>query len=136
MSFALLGLAQKQLGLKAREAIKLPENQRKYMAAITNSTLKAEFARTAKILLDQKRNLSAEAVAMTIVRFVLAETDPEYMEDGHKEHRKALADVIKPFFTAPNNVQNSILAETLGGDGQPLMPKVKTIKVASMEEFV
>ena len=112
-----------------------PERIKKSMPKIENKTVLAEFERVAKICKSKGTNLTAEAVANALVRVILTETDPEYLEEVHKEHRVVLAAVIRPFITASNNIQNSILAVTIGADGQPLMAKVKAVETAKSEEF-
>lgn len=108
-----------------------------HMAKIENSTLKAEFIRMADVLAKQGSNLTAEAVATVIVRTVIGELDPQYLEDTFVAERKELVTMLKPLITAPNNLQNVYLADTMREDGKtPVMPKVTSVKAAALAEFV
>jgi hypothetical protein len=106
------------------------------MPALTNDTLKKEFRAVAKVLAAQNSNLTNEAVAAVIVRTIFSETSPEYMEADYKEHRAAMIALIKPLITAPNNIQNTWLAETKDEAGVPIMPKVQSVKQAALSEFI
>lgn len=106
------------------------------MPAITNKTIIKHMTPIAAALVARGDNWNADAMAAVIVKTVLEEMGcVEQLGDEYKADRAALIAVVKPFFTAPKNTQNSYIALTLGDDGKPLMPKVESSEKVAVAEF-
>jgi hypothetical protein len=107
------------------------------MPAITNTTMKAEVTKIAKVLGERGENWTQELSATVVLRTILGELGlTEELGPEYANERKEILAIIKPWFTAANNAQNSIIALTNGEDGKPLMGKVTSTQAAVKAEFV
>ena len=112
------------------------ESKSKVMPKIENSTVLKHAKPMCEALNKAGRNWNWDAQAALIVKFILEESgNPEMLEDGFKEDRKALvAEVLK--FGYPKNFQNSYLSKTLDDDGKPLMAAVVGKDEVAANEFI
>ena len=105
------------------------------MPKIENQTIVKHAKPIADALAKRGDNWNADAMAAVAVKVILEEMGcVEELGDEFKTDRAAVIALVKNFFTAPKNWQNSYLAVT-EVDGKPLMPKVEKTESASISEF-
>jgi len=108
------------------------------MPKITNTSLLNQLKRVCPKLVERGQSFSQEHAATVVVRAILEENgDKELLESSDPvdiEHRRKLIEMVRPFFTASKNVQDSYLNAT-EVDGKPLMPKTARSEKASEVEF-
>lgn len=106
------------------------------MAKIENSTIIKHATPIAQILRKRGENWTAEAMAAVLVKTILEESgNVEALGDDFKADRQAWIALAKPFITAAKNTQNTLLCNTIGTDGLPLMPKCEATAKVEVAEF-
>ena len=105
------------------------------MPKINNQTVIKYAAPIATALSARGDNWNADAMAAVCVKVVLEEMGcTESLGDEAKNDRAEVINIIKSFFTAPKNFQNSYLAMT-EVNGAPMMKAVKSSEKTSNAEF-
>jgi hypothetical protein len=105
------------------------------MPKIENKTIVKHAKPICDALKARGDNWNADAMAAVCVKVVLEEMGAsEQLGDEFKTDRAAVINIIKSFFTAPKNWQQSYLAVT-EVDGKPLMPKVEKSEASAVAEF-